>query len=210
MKIGVIGAGHVGGTLGVRWARNGHAVTLSARDLHSPQMQALLRQAGGAARAAGPQETVMASDIILLATPFPAAREAIATLGNLVDKVLIDATNPLLSDLSGLAMGTTISGAEQIAVWGRGAKVVKAFNTVGYNIMENPAFPGGQPVMFYCGDDAGAKQPVAQLAAELGFEPRDAGPLRQARLLEPFALLWISLALGQGYGRDIAFQLLRR
>lgn len=210
MKIGVIGAGHVGGTLGVRWAQQGHAVLLSARDLHSPQMQALLRQAGGAARAAEPQETVMASDIILLATPFPAAREAIATLGNLVDKVLIDATNPLLSDLSGLSMGTTISGAEQIAVWARGAKVVKAFNTVGYNIMENPAFPAGQPVMLYCGDDAGAKERVGQLAGELGFAALDAGPLRQARLLEPFALLWISLALGQGYGRDIAFQLLRR
>lgn len=210
MKIGVIGAGNVGGTLGVRWAQAGHSVILSARDLHSAQMKELLRQAGGAARAAAPQEAVMASDILLLATPFPAAREAIASLGNLADKILVDATNPLLSDLTGLSMGTTISAAEQIAVWARGAKVVKAFNTVGYNIMENPAFPAGRPVMFYCGDDAGAKRPIAELISGLGFEPADAGPLRQARVLEPMALLWISLALSQGYGRDIAFQLLRR
>lgn len=210
MKIGVIGAGHVGGTLGVRWARQGHSVVLSTRDLHSGRLREILRQAGPGARAAGPQETVMACDILLLATPFPAAREAIATLGNLVDKILIDATNPILSDLSGLSMGTTISAAEQIAVWARGAKVVKAFNTVGYNILENPAFPDGQPAMFYCGDDAAAKQPVAQLATEMGFDALDAGPLRQARLLEPMALLWISLALSQGHGRDIALQLLRR
>ena len=62
---------------------------------------------------------------------------------------------------------------------------------------------------FYCGDDA-AKKVTAKLAADLGFDPLDAGPLRQARLLEPFAMLWISLALQYGYGREIAFQLMRR
>jgi hypothetical protein len=62
----------------------------------------------------------------------------------------------------------------------------------------------------FSGDDAGAKGKVKQLADELGFEGVDAGPLTQARLLEPFALLWISLALKQGLGREIAFKLLRR
>jgi predicted dinucleotide-binding enzyme len=88
--------------------------------------------------------------------------------------------------------------------------VVKAFNTVGSNIMENSAFGADKPVLFFCGDDAGAKGRVKQLADELGFEGVDAGPLTQARLLEPFALLWISLALKQGLGREIAFKLLRR
>jgi predicted dinucleotide-binding enzyme len=64
--------------------------------------------------------------------------------------------------------------------------------------------------LFYCGDDAQAKQTAKQLAEAIGFEALDAGPLTQARLLEPFALLWISLALKYGYGRDIAFKLLRR
>jgi predicted dinucleotide-binding enzyme len=91
-----------------------------------------------------------------------------------------------------------------------GAKVVKAFNTVGFNIMANPAFGADRPVMFYCGDDAAAKQTVRPLVEQLGFEAVDAGPLSQARVLEPFALLWISLAYAQGQGRDIAFKLLRR
>jgi predicted dinucleotide-binding enzyme len=99
---------------------------------------------------------------------------------------------------------------EQVAGWVRGAKVVKAFKTVGSNIMENPAFGNERPVLFFCGDDAGAMGKVKQLAGELGFEAVDAGPLTQARVLEPFALLWISLAFNGGLGHEFAFKLLRR
>ncbi|HXB75191.1 MAG TPA: hypothetical protein VNY05_43565 [Candidatus Acidoferrales bacterium] len=123
---------------------------------------------------------------------------------------MIDATNPLLPQLAGMECGTTTSGAEQVASWAPGATVVKAFNTVGSNVMENQEFGAGRPVMFYCGDDAAAKRVAADLASGMEFEAIDAGPLAQARLLEPFALLWISLALAQGLGRNIAFQLLRR
>jgi predicted dinucleotide-binding enzyme len=97
-----------------------------------------------------------------------------------------------------------------VAQWASGAKVVKAFNTVGANIMADPSFEGHKPVMFYCGDDDQAKQVVKQLISELVFEAVDAGPLKQARLLEPFAQLWISLAYAQGMGREFAFELLRR
>jgi predicted dinucleotide-binding enzyme len=131
-------------------------------------------------------------------------------LGRLRSKVLIDAINPLLSDLSGLAIGTSTSAGEQVAAWATGARVVKAFNTVGFNVMQNPKFSGGSAVMFYCGDDAAAKAIVHGLASELSFDARDAGPLSQARLLEPFALLWISLALKYGLGREFGFQLLQR
>ena len=88
--------------------------------------------------------------------------------------------------------------------------MVKAFNTIGANIMANTSFGSEKPSLCYCGDDAEAKQIVKQLAEEIGFEPLDVGPLTQARLLEPFALLWISMALKYGYTRDIAFKLLRR
>jgi predicted dinucleotide-binding enzyme len=80
----------------------------------------------------------------------------------------------------------------------------------GFNIMANPAFGSQRPIMFYCGDNASAKQQVKPLIEELGFEAVDAGPLTQARVLEPFALLWISLAFTPGIGREIAFKLLRR
>ena len=94
-----------------------------------------------------------------------------------------------------------------VAQWAKGAKVVKAFNTVGANVMADATFEGGPVAMFYCGDDAPSKRVVTAPIKELGF---DAGPLNQARVLEPFALLWISLALKYGYSREIAFRLLRR
>ncbi len=210
MKIGIIGSGNVGGTLGTRWAKGGHQVVFGSRNPGAGDMQQLLARAGSNARAATLQEAVKSSDVLLLATPWPVTKEIVQGLGDLTGKVLIDAVNPLLPDLSGLTLGTTTSAAEQVAAWARGAKVVKAFNTIGSNIMENAAFGAEKPVLFYCGDDAGAKGQVKQLAGELGFDGVDAGPLTQARLLEPFALLWISLAFKAGLGREFAFKLLRR
>jgi 8-hydroxy-5-deazaflavin:NADPH oxidoreductase len=210
MKIGIIGSGNVGGALGGRWARLGHEVIFGTRNPQGVEMQQLSAKTSGKTSAATLADTARQGEVLLLSTPWPATQEVIAGLGELSGKILIDATNPLLPDLSGLTVGTTTSAGEQVAEWARGAKVVKAFNTVGANIMANPSFEGHRPVMFYCGDDAEAKHVVAKLIAELVFEAVDAGPLHQARLLEPFALLWISLAYAQGMGRDFAFELLRR
>ena len=125
-------------------------------------------------------------------------------------KILLDCTNPLLPGLGGLEVGQNTSGAESVAQWAPGARVVKIFNTVGYNIMANPAFGNERASMLLCGDDAEAKRVASGLAEDAGFEPVDAGPLTQARLLEPFALLWITMALKYGHGREMAFRLLRR
>ncbi len=210
MQIGIIGSGNVGGTLGVRFAGAGHTVVFASRKPDSAEMAELVARAGNGARAATAAETVAVSDVILLATPWPATREILEGVGGLAGKVLIDATNPLLPMLAGLEYGTTTSGAEQVAAWAPGARVVKAFNTIGFNVMADPSFGGTKAVLFYCGDDAAAKAQVGELAGAIGFDARDAGPLTQARLLEPFALLWISLALQHGYGRGIGFQFLQR
>ncbi len=210
MKIGIIGSGNVGGALGTRWAELGHEVTFGSRNPNSDAMKQLVAGTGGKASAAMSADVARDNEVLLLSTPWPAAREVLASLGDLNGKTLIDATNPLLPTLQGLELGTATSAGEQVAAWAPGAKVVKAFNTVGFNIMENPAFGSDKPVMFYCGDDAGVKETVKQLTEELGFDPVDAGPLTQARLLEPFALLWISLAYGRGLGREIAFKLMWR
>jgi len=209
MNIGIIGAGQVGGTLGTRWARNGHTVTFGVRDPNSTAARELVEKAGSgtATTMAGAAKS---GDVLLLSTPWGVTQQVIETLGNLSGKIVIDATNPVLPDLSGLSLGTTTSAAEQVAQWASGAHIVKAFNTVGFNIMADPLFGSVHAPLFYCGDDEPAKQTVQWLAAELGFDPLDAGPLIRARLLEPLCLLWISLAYGQGYGRDFVFQLLRR
>jgi predicted dinucleotide-binding enzyme len=210
MKIGIIGSGNVGGTLGKAWSRLGHDVFFGFRNPDSAEAKALVGAAGGSAKAGPVADAVKASDVILLTTHWEAAEGALASAGDLAGKIVIDVTNPLLPDLSGLSIGTTASAGEKVAEWAKGARVVKAFNTVGFNVMADSRFPEGKAALFYCGDDAEAKKVVAKLASELGFEALDAGPITQCRVIEPFAMLWISLAIKQGFGTEFAFRLMRR
>jgi predicted dinucleotide-binding enzyme len=210
MKISILGAGNVGSTLGRAWARKGYEVFFGVPRPQDTKTQELLKTIGAKARAGTVAEAAAAGDVMVLATPWPATRDAIQAAGNLAGKVVVDCTNPLKEDFSGLAVGHTTSGAEQVAQWARGAKVYKAFNQVGFNIMSDPAFDGQRAVMFVCGDDEAHKPTVLKLAADIGFEAIDAGGLVIARLLEPYAMLWIHLALARGLGRDFAFGLLRR
>lgn len=210
MKIGVIGSGNVGGALGKGWARKGHSVMFGVRDASDPQLTSLLKQAGANARSGSVPEAAAFGEVVVFATPWPATQDAVRSAGNLSGKILLDCTNPLKPDLSGLEVGLTTSGGEQVASWAGGARVVKIFNTTGSNNMENPAYPQGPTTMFYCGDDASAKKAAAQLGTDLGFEAIDAGGLAIARLLEPYATLWIHLAIHQGMGRDFAFRIMRR
>lgn len=101
------------------------------------------------------------------------------------------------------------SAGEAVTQWCPGARVVKAFNTVGFNIMENPRFGEQRAVMFLCGNEDG-KPTVQALADEMDFETVDAGSIESARMLESFALLWIHGAYKFGMGRDYAFALARR
>jgi 8-hydroxy-5-deazaflavin:NADPH oxidoreductase len=210
MQIGIIGAGSVGGTLGTAWARRGHKVRFGVRHPDSAEMTALLKKIGPAAAAGNVVQAVSFSEVVVLATPWPATFEAIQSAGDLREKVLLDCTNPLKPQLAGLEVGTTSSGGEMVAECAAGARVVKIFNTTGFGNMANPNYPLGPVTMLYCGDDDGAKVVAAQLASDIGFEPIDAGPLSQARLLEPLAMLWIWLAVFGGLGTDFAFRLMRR
>ncbi|HTS78628.1 MAG TPA: NADPH-dependent F420 reductase [Bryobacteraceae bacterium] len=207
MNIGILGSGHVGGTLGERWAKLGHHVFFGSREPH--KLTDLVKRSGATARAVDVPEAVQSAEIVVVALPWGASKKVLESL-DLKGKILLDCMNPLLPDLSGLELGTTTSAGEKVAEWARGAKVVKIFNTTGYNNMANPDYGGERSAMFYCGDDTQAKEIARLLAAELGFEPVDSGPLSNARLLEPLAMLWIWLALKGGIGRDIAFRLLKR
>jgi NADPH-dependent F420 reductase len=208
MRLAIIGAGSVGGALGRLLAARGHEVTFGVRDRGSPKVVAILEQGGQSITALPITEAIAASDTIVLAVPWAAAKD-VCESADLAGKVLIDATNPITAGLE-LELGHDTSAAEQIASWSDGARVVKAFNTIGAENLEKPQFGGEPATMFVCGDDDEAKKVALQLAGELGFEGVDAGPLANARLLEPLAMLWIRLALVEDWGRDIAFKLLRR
>src|SRR5690348_5112556 len=124
MNIGIIGSGNVGGTLGTRWAQGGHHVIFSSRDPQSKDMRDLLTRAGTNARTGSTEEAARSSEVVLLATPWASTEAAIAGAGDLNGKIVIDATNPLHSDLSGLSCGTTTSAGEKVALLANGARVV--------------------------------------------------------------------------------------
>ena len=213
MKLAIIGAGDVGGTLGTAWARKAdHEICFGVTNPRSDKTQALLRSIGAGTRAGTAAEAAAFGDIVVLATPWPATEAAIRTMGDLKGRILLDCTNPLAMgpDGLGLEIGHGISGGEKVQGWAAGASVFKTLNTTGFANMAEPAFDGVKSVMFVAGDDEARKPNVLALIGELGFEAVDAGPLRIARLLEPHAMLWIHLALNRGFGRDWAFALLRR
>jgi NADPH-dependent F420 reductase len=210
MKIAIIGAGNVGGTLGRAWAKKGHDIFFGVRHPQDDKTRRLVQFIGTKAQAGTVAEAAAFGEVVVLATPWQATEAAIRAAGDLRGKTVLDCTNPLKPDVSGLEVGFTTSGAERVAQWATGAKVFKAFNTTGSNNMADPVINGIRTVMFVCGDDEAAKPAVLQLASDIGFDAVDAGKLEQARLLEPWAMLWISLAFRGKVGREFGFALLRR
>lgn len=206
MQIAILGTGNVGQALGAGWAARGWSVAFGSRDPHSEKAQALQAAGFSVLETAA---AVAAADLVVLATPWAATQAVVQSIADWSGKIIVDATNPLAPGLQ-LAVGHTTSGAELIAGWAPGARVVKAFNTTGFNNMQNPLYDGQASTLLIAGDDAQAKAAVAQLAEALGFEAVDLGPLATARYLEPLAMIWITLAMRQGYGREIAFKLLQR
>ncbi len=210
MKIAIIGIGNVGGTLGPAWAKAGHEVIFGVRDPNREKVKTVLENSGQNARTAAVAEAASAAEIVVFATPWSATQDAVQAAGNLDDKLVVDCTNPIAPDLKGLVIGTTTSAAEQVAQWAQGARVVKAFNTTGSGNMTKPLY-GSQPVtMFICGDDPAARETVAQLAKDVGFEPCVTGPLYHARYFEPMAMLWVDMAYLQGNGPDFAYKIIKR
>jgi 8-hydroxy-5-deazaflavin:NADPH oxidoreductase len=208
MKIGIIGAGNVGGTLGTAFLKAGHQVVFGVLDPADPKVVELVQKTG--ATAALSTNIAPAVDVLLLATPWPATQAAVQNAGDLTGKIVLDVTNPVTPDLSHLDPANNFSAGEQVAAWAPGARVVKIFNTVGFPVMADPRFGGEQATLLYAGDDAEAKKVAAQLASEIGFAPQDIGPLTEARWLETFAMLWIRMALFHGFGTGFAFKLIRR
>lgn len=205
MKIAVLGAGQVGGAIGGAWSKLCHDVRFGVPDPTSNKYANLLNLTR-------PAEAARDAEVVVLATPWGVVEQALKDAGDLGGKVLIDATNPLnWSKDAGLslAMGFTDSGGEAVQRWAPGARVVKSLNQTGFENMGAAARYPARPVMYLAGDDAGAKEIVSRLVADLGFDPVDAGALQSARLLEPLAMLWIHQAINLQRGRNFAIGVLR-
>ena len=205
MKIAIIGTGNVGGALATKWSQAGHTIYLGVRDTNNFKGQNLLENQNTTLHSIF--EAVEHSDVILLATPAPKTVEVTQSLGNTEGKIIIDAMNIVMKK-GPVGFDNT---ADAILANTESQDVVKCFNTIGYNIMENTFFDGTAVDVFVAGDSQKGKTTAIQLAKDAGFgECYDIGGNDKFELMEQFAWFWINLAIFQGQGREIAFKLLKR
>jgi len=203
MTIAIIGAGHVGQALARALIEKRYRVRFGVPD---PEKIADLPSRFKEGVTVGTVKDVIEGvEMAILATPYAAALQVAKDVADWEYRILIDATNPIAPGMAGLVVGNTTSGAMEIARLAYHARVVKAFNTTGFENLAQPDYPGGGLFLPVAGDDAEARKKVIALAASIGFDAVDLGDLSASRYLEPWAMVWIEMAMRLGYGRDFGF-----
>jgi len=202
MKIAIIGTGKMGSGLARALAVAEQDIVIGSRE--PSKAATLAAEIGGGAESGGIEAAVKLSDIVVLALPYGAIADGLQQAGDLAGKVIVDISNPITADYKGLLLGHTTSAAEEIQALAPTAKVVKAFNTIFSALLPQEARKGKTVQVFVAGDDAAAKQAVSQLVASIGFEAVDAGPLSNARFIEPIGEMNIHFGFFLGQGTAIA------
>ena len=210
LSIGVIGSGAVGQTLAAGYASKGHAVTIGSR---SPEKLADFGSANPAVTV-GDFAAAASADVVILAVQGGAAAEALEVAGHarLAGKVVIDACNPISGPpkdgLLPYFTGPNDSLIQRLQAAVPAARFVKAFSSVGNAAMIDPAFAGGRPSMFICGDDADAKATVTSLLDEVGWDAEDVGSAAMGGPVEALCQLWCAPGFLRGDWSH-AFKVLR-
>jgi predicted dinucleotide-binding enzyme len=194
MKIGIIGSGVVATTLGAGFLRHGHAVMLGSRD---PGKLEEWRNAHAGALAGSVSDAAAFGEVLVLAVKGDGALDALRLAGDgaLDGKIVIDTTNPIAAapPVNGvIRFFTTLDESlmERLQAAYPKARFVKAFSSVGNRRMVNPHYAEGRPTMFICGNDDAARETVATILDEFGWEPLDLGMAEAARAIEPLCILW--------------------
>lgn len=199
MKIASIGSGQIGGTLGKRWAAHGHEVTFGSRDPHGERMRALLAEAGPNARAGTVREAAAFGEAILLAVRPEHVEQTLTEAGDLSGRILINCVNRY----------DGASADAEVRRLAPGARIVRAFHTLPWEVLAEPRYEAGRATAFLYGDDPSAVASVAGLAADIGLDPIDVGgPEAMAQAEAANGTLWRVLA--PLFGRAYSLQVLRR
>lgn len=206
MKIGILGSGLMGAKLGRLWADCGHEVTFAySRD--PAKLARLARESGGAQGSVA--AAVAGADVLLLAVHWSRVADVLAQAGEMAGQVVLTCCVPLDESNTDLVVGPTSSGAEELARMRPKARWVSCFNTSPSESFAPVFARKGRtpaPQLLVCGDDAGAKAVAGGLIRDIGFEPLEAGALRNARFIEPFAMVTAELAYGQPGGPALIYR----
>ncbi|MGD8356720.1 MAG: NADPH-dependent F420 reductase [Lysobacterales bacterium] len=207
--VAVIGTGEMGGAMGGRLAELGYRVVYGSRHPDSARVQDLVRQTGENASAALQPEAAKQGDIVVLAVPWPAMETVARNLGNLSGKIVIDVSMPFEQGEDGYPKHMLqTSSAELIQGWNPGARVVKAFGSMGAYIIEDPTAAGETVTIPVASDDRAARETVAKIVARMGLDPVDFGPLRMARQIENLQMIYM-IPLVQNRPENWEFHFLR-
>ncbi|MGC2461007.1 MAG: NAD(P)-binding domain-containing protein [Steroidobacteraceae bacterium] len=194
MKIGIIGAGKIGGTLASLWVKAGHEVLISSR--HPDELKPLAQSLGPKAQVGTPREAAMFGDVVLISIPYgalPQVGKDLATV--LAGKIVLDTGNPYPERDGDMAVearrkGTGVASAEYLP----GVRLVRAFNAINYKSLQSEAHRAGEPVAIpLAGDDSHALAVASQLVKDAGFEPVVVGPLSSAKLFDVGSPVYVQL-----------------
>ena len=203
LRVAVLGAGNIGGTLGRKWIHAGHTVTFGVTNPNGEKAQALKADVGDKATIGTAADALANADVVVMALPGAAMDEAITTnAAQLNSKIIIDAANKL--------GGGPMNSLATFEAHTPQAKVYRAFNTLGWENFADPHFDGIQADLFYSGPEGETREAVEQLISDVGLRPVWLGGAEQTGLVDSVGALWFALAFGQHKGRHLAFKMLSR
>ncbi len=203
--ITLLGTGNIGGSLARGWLRAGHDVRLAPRDPKAADVVDLVEQG---AKLVAVEGAGRGTDVLVVAVPAAAVADVMKRVGDVSGTIVVDCTNGIGPGLTMLAPDGT-SSPEQLAALAPGARVVRAFNQQGAELLRDPKFEDLRAASFVASDDDDARQTVLSLARDLDQDAIDAGPLAMARVLDHLTLLWIATSKALG-SRELGLTLLRR
>ena len=201
IRIAVLGAGNIGGTLGRKWVAAGHSVAFGVTDPGSPRALALRADMGQAATIGGVAEAMVGAEVAVLAVPGGAIDELMRLhAGQFDNKTVVDASNRM--------GGGAMNSIAALSAAAPTARIYRAFNSLGWENFADPVFNGVQADLFYAGTEGDARATVEQLIEDVGLRPVYVGGPEQVGVVDAVASLWFALALGQRKGRHLAFKML--
>lgn len=202
MRIGILGSGKIGGTLGKQWAKAGHEICFGVRNVNKPEVQVLLQSLGEKASAGSLADAIGFGEVILFAIPGGTMDKTVAAYAKALDgKILIDAANKIgASPMNSLPIFAGLTPH---------AEVYRAFNSYGWENFDKPTINGVTADLFFCGPDGKSRTVMEQLIADVGLEPIYFGGLDQVNRVDDLLKVWFTLAHGQKMGRHLAFKVLK-
>jgi predicted dinucleotide-binding enzyme len=216
LRIAILGAGDVGGTLGRKWAKAGHSVAFGVKNPDSERARSLQEDLGEHILIGSPAEALAQGDIVLLAVSGSVVDELIADNAVLLDhKIIIDATNKLVKGQTAATKQWqgqgSLNSLSALQTHAPHAQIYRAFNSYAWEAFADPLYQGVQADLFYCGPEDRALTVVEQLIAEIGLRPMRLGDLDQIEVVDSILRLWGTLAIFQGMGRNnVALKVLTR